>query len=148
MRESVVLGELREALVTHLVAVEEQSTGFIEEFFADSAAEREKIKEIVAEYIEKLKGLVQEAHLLGEPGAFPLVIIGSRVEVEDLNTKEKMAFQIISPFGELPDGNGISPLSPVGKALFLKALGEEVKVEAPGGTFHYRITAIHYPAAG
>ena len=148
MANSVLLGEMREALVTHLVAVEEQSASFIEEFFPNSDPERAKAKGIVEEYIKKLEGLVQEAHLCNNPGAFPLAIIGSRVEVEDLNTNEKMAFQIISPLGELPDENGISPLSPVGKALFLKAIGEEVKVEAPGGTFHYRITAIYYPAVG
>ena len=148
MAKSVLLGEIREALVAHLVAVEEQSASFIEEFFPNSSREREKIKGVVGEYIKKLEGLIQEAHLFNNLGAFPLAIIGSRVEVEDLNTNEKMVFQLISPLGELPDENGISPLSPVGKALFLKAIGEEVKVEAPGGTFHYRITAIHYPAVG
>ncbi len=148
MAKSVLLGEIREALVAHLVAVEEQSASFIEEFFPDSTPEREKIKGLIGGYIKKLEGLVQEAHLFNNAGAFPLVIIGSRVVVEDLNTNEKMAFQIISPLGELPDENGISPLSPLGKALFLKANGEEVKVEAPGGTFYYRITAIHYPAVG
>ncbi|HHW11961.1 MAG TPA: GreA/GreB family elongation factor [Firmicutes bacterium] len=147
MGKSVLLDEIREALVAHLVAVEEQSAGFIEEFFPASP-EREKVEAIVAEYIKKLEGLVQEAHLLNNPGAFPLVIIGSCVEVVDLKTNEKMAFQLISPLGELPGENGISPLSPVGKALFLKAIGDEVQVEAPGGTFYYRITAVHYPAAG
>ncbi|NLM36746.1 MAG: GreA/GreB family elongation factor [Firmicutes bacterium] len=147
MSGSVLLGEMREALVAHLVAVEEQSASFIEEFFPDSP-ERDKAEGIIGEYIKKLEGLVREAPLLKNPGAFPLVIIGSRVVVEDLDTNEEMAFQIISPLGELPGENGISPLSPVGKALFLKAPGEEVQVEAPGGTFRYRIAAIHYPAAG
>jgi len=146
MAKSVLLGELKETLIAHLVAVEEQSASFLEEFFPNASAEREEAKGIVAEYIKKLEGLVQEVQRIDGPGTFPLVIIGSRVEVEDTRTNERMIFQIISPVGETPGEYGISPLSPVGKALFLKARGEEVKVEAPGGTFHYRITAIHYPA--
>lgn len=147
MTRSVLLGDLtKEALITHLVEVEEQSASFIEEFFPPSSPDRERSKTRVKEYISKLEALVQRAHLIKGQGTFPLVIIGSRVEVEDLTAKGKLVFQIISPNGELPGENGISPLSPVGKALFLKSIGEEVKVEAPGGTFHYRITAIYYPS--
>lgn len=148
MTESVLLGGIKEALITHLVEVEEQSASFVEEFFPHSSPDREKAKARVAEYIKKLEGLVQEAHLIKDKEAFPLVIIGSQVEVEDLGANENLVFDIISPVGDLPGENGISPLSPVGKALLLKTIGDDVKVEAPGGTFHYRITAIHYPVAG
>lgn len=146
MAESVMLGAYREALITHLVAVEEEYPAFIDEFFPHPSPERERVKEKVQEYIKKLEGLVQKADQIRGRGAFPLVIIGSRVELEDLKTKEKLVFQLISPTGELPGENGISPLSPMGQALFLKELGDEIAVEAPGGTFHYRILAIYYPA--
>ncbi|HBL35760.1 MAG TPA: transcription elongation factor GreAB [Firmicutes bacterium] len=144
MTRSVLLGDLKEALITHLVEVEEQSASFIEEFFPPSSPDREQSQAMVKEYISKLEALVQRAHLITDQGSFPLVIIGSRVEVEDLTAKGKVVFQIISPNGELPGENGISPLSPVGSALFLKSIGDEVMVEAPGGTFHYQITAIDY----
>ena len=147
MTRSVLLGGIKEALITHLVEVEEQSASFIEEFFPNPSPDRERMKAMVGKYINKLEDLVQRSHLIKDQGAFPLAIIGSRVEVEDLSGKENLVFQIIAPLGELPGENGISPLSPVGKALFLKAIGEEVLVEAPGGTFHYRITAIYYPCA-
>lgn len=146
MAESVLLGEVKEALIAHLVEVEEQYDGFIDEFFPHPSPDRERIKGRVQEYIKKLEDLVQKADQIKDKGSFPLVIIGSRVELEDLKTKEKLVFQLISPTGELPGENGISPLSPMGQALFLKELGDEIAVEAPGGTFHYRILAIYYPA--
>ncbi len=148
MTESVLLGEVKEALIAHLVEVEEQYAGFIDEFFPHPSPERERVKERVQEYIKKLEDLVQKAHLIKDKGSFPLVIIGSRVELEDLKTKEKLVFQLISPTGQFTGDNGISPLSPMGRAIFLKPIGDEIEVEAPGGTFHYQILAIHYPADG
>ncbi|HEY8391393.1 MAG TPA: GreA/GreB family elongation factor [Capillibacterium sp.] len=146
MAESVLLGEVREALIAHLVAVEEEYAGFIDEFYPHPSPEREQIKGRVQEYMKKLEELVQKADQIKGKGSFPLVIIGSRVELEDLKSKEKLVFQLISPTGEYTGEHGISPLSPMGQALFLKALGDEIEVEAPGGTFHYQILAIHYPA--
>ncbi|HHT49007.1 MAG TPA: GreA/GreB family elongation factor [Firmicutes bacterium] len=146
MTESVLLGELKEALITHLVEVEEQCDVFIEEFFPHPSPEREQAKKKVEEYINTLEGLVQEAHQIKEKGTFPLVIIGSRVELKDLKTNELLVVQLILPLGELPGENGISPLSPLGQALFLKKIGDEIEVEAPGGTFQYRIMGIYYPA--
>mgnify|MGYP000928631587 CR=1 FL=1 len=143
--QSTLLGDLKETLIKHLVEVEERGESLIEELSPVPYHEREELKQTLREYINKVEDLIKTSHLIEDNGNFPLVIIGSRVAVEEINTTEHLVFQIISPFGDLPGENGVSPLSPVGKALLLQKPGVKVIVNAPGGTFHYRIEAIKYP---
>ena len=124
--------------------VEESGDSFIEDFFPSPSPEREEIKETLQQYIKKIEDLLTTSSLPDDQKEFPFVIIGCRVEVKDLVSDETLVFKIISPVGEMPDEHGISPLSPVGKALLLREKGAQVRVDAPGGTFHYKITAITY----
>ena len=144
--QSVLSGGLKEILIKHLGEGEENGESLIEELFPSPTQEREELKQTLGNYINQLEDLVKTAHLIKNGGDFPLVIIGSEVEVKDLVSAENLVFQIISPAGDLPGENGISPLSPVGKALLLQKAGAEVSVDAPGGTFHYKIVSISYPA--
>lgn len=43
--------------------------------------------------------------------------------------------------GSVKDGD-ISYLSPVGKSLLLRKVGDVIEVKAPGGIFHYKIKSI------
>ncbi len=141
---NVLAASLKEELIKHLVQVEENADHFIEDFFPSPSPEREEIKETLQQYIKKIEDLLTTASLGDEQEEFPFVIIGCQVEVKDLVSGEILVFRIISPADGLPGEHGISPLSPVGKALLLKEKGAQVCVEAPGGTFHYQITSITY----
>lgn len=143
--QSALVGGLKETLIKHLIEVEEKGESLIEELSPVPYHEREELKQTLREYINKVEDLLKTPHLIGNDGDFPLVIIGSEVAVEEIGTTEKQIFQIISPFGDLPGENGVSPLSPVGKALLLKKTGTKVIVNAPGGTFQYKIESIKYP---
>lgn len=145
--QRILANGLKEILIKHLVQVEESGESFIEEFFPSPSPEREEIKETLRKYIEKIESLITTPSLIGDEGKFPFVIIGSKVEVKDLVSAETLVFQIISPLGEMPGEYGISPLSPVGKALLLQKKGAQVSVDAPAGTFHYQIISITYPLA-
>jgi len=142
---NVLAASLKEELIRHLVQVEEDGDHFIEDFFPSPSPEREEIKEMLQQYIKKIEGLLTNSSLGDDQGEFPFVIIGCQVEVKDLVSGETLDFKIIPPLGGQPGEHGISPLSPVGKALLLKEKGAQVSVEAPGGTFHYQITSITYP---
>jgi transcription elongation factor GreA len=67
----------------------------------------------------------------GDGGA---IGIGSRVELED-DVGEKLEVEISSV-------GGVSPESPLGKALMGRAVGDEVDVEAPRGAWRARILSI------
>jgi transcription elongation factor GreA len=73
-----------------------------------------------------------------EPTASGEVGIGSTVEIED-EKGERMTIEISSV-------GGVSPDSPLGRALLGAKPGDEVEVDAPRGSWRARIVAIGEPA--
>jgi transcription elongation factor GreA len=62
------------------------------------------------------------------------VDVGSRVEIED-EQGERMEVEISSV-------GGVSPDSPVGRALLGAKVGDEVEIEAPRGTWRARVVSV------
>jgi transcription elongation factor GreA len=60
--------------------------------------------------------------------------VGSKVEVED-EQGERMSFEISSV-------GGVSPDSPVGRALLGAKAGDEVEIEAPSGAWRARVISV------
>ncbi len=67
------------------------------------------------------------------PGS-DVVGVGSKVEIED-ESGEKLHFEISSV-------GGVSPDSPVGRALLGRKVGDEVEIEAPRGAWRARIVSV------
>ena len=63
-----------------------------------------------------------------------VVGVGSKVEIED-ERGEKLDFEISSV-------DGVSPESPVGRALLGRKVGGEVEIEAPRGAWRARILSV------
>jgi transcription elongation factor GreA len=74
-----------------------------------------------------------------EPTASGEVGIGSTVEIED-DKGERMTLEISSV-------GGVSPDSPLGRALLGAKPGEEIEIDAPRGSWRARIMAIGGPQA-
>jgi transcription elongation factor GreA len=72
-----------------------------------------------------------------EPAASGQVGVGSTVEIEDDNG-ERLTVEISSV-------GGVSPQSPLGRALLGARPGEEVDVDAPRGCWRARVIAIGVP---
>src|ERR671915_446581 len=83
--------------------------------------------------IRKLRSRLQHAVVIDEAevAASDAVVVGSKVTVED-EKGERIDFEITSV-------GGVSPESPVGKALLGAKVGQEVEVEAPRGSWRARI---------
>jgi transcription elongation factor GreA len=70
------------------------------------------------------------------------VSILSRVTVTNLNNKKTVVYQIVSEKeADLKLGK-ISSTSPIGKGLLGKTVGEIAEVQAPSGTFKFKIESI------
>lgn len=67
---------------------------------------------------------------------------GSKVKLEDLNSKDTIEYNIV--FGDYIDldTNQISMASPIGRALLGHGLGDEVTVSLPRGDRTYRIVEL------
>jgi transcription elongation factor GreA len=61
------------------------------------------------------------------------VVFGSMVKVEDIKTGKDTLYQLVGPFESDINQNKISVTSPIGKALIGKNIGDQVKVNTPGG---------------
>lgn len=71
-----------------------------------------------------------------------MAVFGSTVTIEDINTGEVTRYQLVGPFESDMNRNQLSVTSPIGKALIRKKLGDEVKVNTPGGVREFEIVDI------
>jgi transcription elongation GreA/GreB family factor len=76
--------------------------------------------------------------------AHDVVSIGSTVEIRDLYTNESETYTLARPNEADIAHNRISSLTPMGKAVFGRRVGDVVDVDAPGGVFRVRIEAIDH----
>lgn len=68
--------------------------------------------------------------------------IGSRVTIQDLDTRRVMGFSIVMPAAADMRQEKISILTPVGTALIGFRAGEEVEWNVPAGTKRFKILEV------
>jgi transcription elongation factor GreA len=73
------------------------------------------------------------------------VVFGSTVVVEDLDTGSIETYCLVGPFEAQVEHGTISILSPIGKALLGKEVGDEVKVQTPKGLRTLEILEVRKP---
>jgi len=78
-----------------------------------------------------------------KPASSERVYFGATVHLEDENDQEHI-YRIVGPDEFDREEHFISMDSPLALALLKRELGEEVKVEVPGGSYVYLITEISY----
>jgi transcription elongation factor GreA len=148
MSKVVISRSVFEMLVKHLVDVEDEKDRIIIEFYPNFTKERDSFQKLISDYISGIESRIYniETNEGGDAveSGLPFVIIGSRVEVENLTYNEAEAFQIISPFTNESSINWdcASYLSPLGKEMLLKSIGDEVKIDTPAGKVIYKIKNI------
>jgi transcription elongation factor GreA len=70
------------------------------------------------------------------------VMFGCTVALENLNTQEEVRYQLVGPDESDVSQRRISVLSPLGKAMIGKRVGDEIVVQAPGGQRRYELVDI------
>lgn len=108
--------------------------GDLSENFEYHAAKNEQ--GLLEARIRVLRHRLQHATILDEEeaAASGVVTVGSRVEVE---REDGTRFEY-----EITSVGGVSPDSPVGRALLGKAPGDEIEVDAPRGRWRARIVSV------
>lgn len=72
------------------------------------------------------------------------VVFGCTVDLIDVESEEEVTYQVVGDIEADISQNRIAISSPIARALIGKEEGEDVTVQAPGGTREYEITAVHY----
>ena len=109
--------------------------GDLSENFEYHAAKTEQ--GLLERRITILRNRLHRAELADEEAAAKSgeVAVGSRVTIERLDDGEPMEVEISSV-------GGVSPASPLGKALVGAKAGDEVQVEAPRGSWRARVVSV------
>lgn len=134
-----------ENLIQHLVNIENERKELADRFFPGPSKERIRFRSLLDNYITGIDFFIKYKISVGEKSdnSFPLVIINSDVEIENIKTNERLNYRIVSPDVKVNRRNSdVSFLSPVGRALLLKEVGDEVSVDTPGGKLKYRVESI------
>lgn len=71
------------------------------------------------------------------------VVFGTVVELLDLDTDEEVTYQLLGPEEADVKRGSISVLSPIGRSMLGKEVGDEVGVTTPGGKREFEIVEIN-----
>ena len=109
----------------------------------DAAKERQSfIEGRIAELEGKLSAAqIIDPKLLDAEGR---VVFASTVTLEDLDSGDKVTYQIVGDDEADLKQSKISISSPIARALIGKYAGDEVEVQAPGGVRAYEIIEVKY----
>lgn len=147
MANAVLSEATFENLIEHLKEIERKKNELFERFFPEPSNKREEFKNLLNNYIKYIDQFVRNAkNSQDENVKVPFATIGSEVEVQEPSNNKIFKYRIVSPLNTSAADGDVSYLSPVGKSLLLKKVGDEIKVNAPGGVYSYKIKSIKTPA--
>ncbi|WP_394185277.1 GreA/GreB family elongation factor [Metabacillus halosaccharovorans] len=133
----------REHLVQQMVYIDENIKELTNLYNASTPVQ-EQLKNFFHLYLLELEELLSAGQKSNLNPSLPKVYIGTRVTVlfDDENDTED--FVICFPEESDPDSGCISFLSPVGRQLLLKKMGEKVMLKVPTGELPVVIKEITY----
>ena len=110
---------------------------------AEYHAAREK-QSFIEWRIADLEAKVGAAEVIDPPTSGDRITFGSTVLLED-EAGKAYRYQIVGSDEAEPAAGRISILSPIARTLIGKLVGDEVKVQAPGGARTFEILAVNFP---
>jgi transcription elongation factor GreA len=109
----------------------------------DAAKERQGF---IEGRIAELEGKIANAQVI-DPASIDAegrVVFGATVEIEDLDSGERVVYQIVGDDESDIKSGKVSINSPVARALIGKSEGDTAEVQAPGGVRAYEIVNVDY----
>lgn len=109
----------------------------------DAARERQAF---VEGRIQELEGTLSNAQII-DPAVLDVdgkAVFGATVEIEDLESGERVTYQIVGDVEADIRSNLISVSSPVARALIGKGEGDVVEVQAPAGLREFEVLNVSY----
>ncbi|MFC4278451.1 transcription elongation factor GreA [Achromobacter aloeverae] len=109
----------------------------------DAARERQGF---IEGRIAELEGTLSNAQIINpqELDTDGRAVFGATVEIEDLDSGDRVVYQIVGDVEADIRANMISVSSPVARALIGKSEGDVVEVQAPSGLREYEVISIQY----
>ncbi|MCH6267958.1 GreA/GreB family elongation factor [Neobacillus citreus] len=112
--------------------------------YISSTPIQERLKHFFSLYVLELEEILKQNQKNSFIASIPKVYIGTKVTVMYLDDQETEEYVICFPEESDPDKGFISFLSPVGRQLLLKNIGEELSLKIPTGELGVSIKEISY----
>jgi len=98
---------------------------------------------IIQARINRLEVMIRNIRIIENQNiAADRAYIGARVDLEDLDTGAALFYILVNEVEADFKNRKISTVSPIGKSLLGKAVGETVEITVPRGVLRYRVTGI------
>jgi transcription elongation factor GreA len=94
--------------------------------------------------IQELQSALRSAKLVEECQGSSSIRLGSAVVIQDLGSGKEFNYVLVHPREAAPLKGKISVASPIGQALLGRRQGEAAEINAPAGTFRYRIQHVQH----
>jgi transcription elongation factor GreA len=145
MKKRFISKSTMERIVEGVTNLEEQKSVILDKYYSESSSKRDDFERLINKYISHIETFIKSASVVEKVETdCPFVTIGSNVEVIDLEENEAYTFRIISPLvDETPvNVDCVSYLSPIGKALLLKEVNDELDIKVSSQILKYKINGI------
>jgi transcription elongation factor GreA len=131
-----VAERIRDALLTETNASENAD-------YLDAREEQTRLERRIAQLEQRLSG----ARIVEPDGSNGVIDVGERVRIRDLDTDERVEYQLVGSLESDPAAGRISAQSPVGRALLGRRKGEVAIALVPKGRLRLKILEIEMPRA-
>lgn len=132
-------GEKRDQIKQDLEAA--RSFGDLSENAEYDAARNEQAK--VEARIKELEDMIENAVVIDESQIdSSIVSLGSVVKAYDVEFDEEITYNVVGSNEANPFEGKISDQSPIGRAIIGAKAGDEVTIDAPGGSMHIKILEV------
>lgn len=97
----------------------------------------------VEQRIQRLQQVLSNSEVLVGSNLIPTqVVFNSRVRIQNLVTGQILSFQLVGAEEADPQRGRLSIDSPLGQALVKRAIGDQIRLQTPGGLRFYQILEI------
>jgi len=138
-----MIAEVKERLGSELERLSLQMKDGLEAELAGTGGGAVEAQREIQTRIRRLGQLVAGLpRLEGDALSFDQVGFGSSVTLQNLDTRDRISYTLVT--GDVIDlyDDQVSLASPVGQALLGRKVGDHVSVETPAGTVRYRIVSL------
>ena len=134
------LKEVRRPQILHAIQEARRKGDLTENGEYDAAKEEHRL---IQARINQLEVMVRNVRIIEDQNiTADRAYIGARVELEYLETGSPLFYILVNEVEADFKARKISTVSPIGKSLLGKIIGDTVEITIPKGTVRYRITGI------
>jgi transcription elongation factor GreA len=134
------LKEVRRPQILHAIQEARRKGDLSENGEYDAAKEEHRL---IQARINQLEVMIRNIRIIEDQHiADDRAYIGARVELVDLDTGAALFYILVNEVEADFKARKISTVSPIGKSLLGKTVGDTVEVTIPKGTVRYRVTGI------